>query len=320
MQIKGHDAAISEFGRSLRSKQLHHAWLLAGPQGLGKASFAHAAAGRLLAESAGETLPDGLAVSEHSPTRALIDAGSHPDLRVLKKLVKETRAGEETARSITIAQIRHLQGLFATTPSIGRRRVIIIDAVDDLERGGANALLKNLEEPPTDTIFLLVSHVPGQLLPTILSRCRVLRFKRLPRQRIDDILKAALPDEASGEREMLVNAGSGIPGTSLRYAGLELGKIDEILDAILSDGDPNNHHRTKLVTLLSGTASRRRYEAFLDRVPSYLASACLRPNVDADKLARCYASASDLAGRAVRLSLDPQAIVFQMGNIVAGLH
>ena len=320
MQIKGHDAAISEFEKALHRGQLHHAWLLSGPQGLGKASFAHAAALRLLAESAGEMLSEGLQVPASSPTRALIEAGSHPDLRVIKKLTKETTAGEEIARSITIAQIRQLQTLFATTPSIGKRRVIILDAVDDLERAGANALLKNLEEPPKHTIFLLVSHVPGRLLPTILSRCRILRFKRLSREITDEILQAALPDEKPKERQMLADAGSGSPGVSIRYAGLGLDIVEDMLDAILSSGDPNNDHRTRLANLLSGTASRRRYEAFLERVPAYLAAARARPGINARNLVQCHAAARELADTALRLSLDPRATVFEMGSIVAGLH
>ncbi|NWM20145.1 DNA polymerase III subunit delta', partial [Escherichia coli] len=78
---------------------------------------------------------------------------------------------------------------FATKPSFSPRRVIVIDAIDDLERGGANALLKNLEEPPAGTIFLLVSHAPGRLLPTIRSRCRLLRFEALPDADVAAILR-----------------------------------------------------------------------------------------------------------------------------------
>ena len=102
---------------------------------------------------------------------------SHPDFKLLERLPKAN--SEELARSITVDQVRGLQPLFATTPSLSPRRVVLIDAIDDLERSAANALLKNLEEPPAGTIFLLVSHAPGRLLPTIRSRCRLLRFDPL---------------------------------------------------------------------------------------------------------------------------------------------
>src|SRR3546814_10670046 len=99
-----------------------------------------------------------------NPTRALIAAGSHPDFRLLQRLPKDAdKPGENLARSITIAQVRTLQAMFATTPSMTPRRVVLIAAVDDLERGGANALLKSLEEPPAGTDFLPVSPQPGRV-------------------------------------------------------------------------------------------------------------------------------------------------------------
>lgn len=224
MELRGNRAARAAFEAAARGGQLHHAWLFAGAPGIGKASYAREAAHALLARAAGNGSGD--------RTRSLIVAGSHPDFRVLERLPKDGKADGDLARSITIAQVRALQPLFATTPSLGPRRVVLIDAVDDLERSGANALLKNLEEPPAGTIFLLISQAPGRLLPTIRSRCRLLRFEPLGR---DDMLAAlgdALPEASDAEREALVRAGAGSPGRALRFAGLELGKIDAALASI----------------------------------------------------------------------------------------
>ncbi len=177
----GNDAAQAAFAAALGGAKLHHAWLIAGPEGVGKASFARAAATRLLARASGAgALPPGLAVPEDHPTAKLMAAGSHPDFRVMARLPKDAeKPDQDLARSITIAQVRTLQPMFATAPAMGPARVVLIDAIDDLERGGANALLKNLEEPPAGTVFLLVSHAPGRLLPTIRSRCRLLRFRAI---------------------------------------------------------------------------------------------------------------------------------------------
>lgn len=163
----GNAEAQGAFAAALRSGVLHHAWLLVGPQGVGKARFAELAALRMLAEASasGVTAP-GLTVPADHPTRALVEAGSHPDLRILRRLPKDAdKPDQDIARSISIAQVRSLQPMFATTPSMGARRVVIIDAADDLERNGANALLKNLEEPPVGTVFLLVSHAPDDCSP-----------------------------------------------------------------------------------------------------------------------------------------------------------
>ena len=146
---------------------------------------------------------------------------------MLARLPKDPeKPDQDLARSITIAQVRTLQPLFATTPSMSARRVVVIDAIDDLERGGANALLKNLEEPPAGTIFLLVSHAPGRLLPTIRSRCRLLRFEALADDEVASAIRALPPDADDEEIAALVRASDGAPGRALRYAGLDIAGID----------------------------------------------------------------------------------------------
>ena len=216
----GNEIAHAAFASAMESGALHHAWLFAGPEGVGKASFARAAALRLLAEGAlPGTLSPGFEVPEGDRTRSLIAAGSHPDYRELTRQPKDIdKPGQDLARSIPIAQVRALQPLFATTPSMSARRVVLIDAIDDLERGGANALLKNLEEPPAGTIFLLISHAPGRLLPTIRSRCRLLRFEPLDDRAMARVLRDALPrvrrcrDRRPGEKP---EQGAARPGARL---------------------------------------------------------------------------------------------------------
>lgn len=304
----------------MRGGALHHAWLLAGPEGVGKASFARAAALRMLAEAVEPGLPPGLSVPEDSRTRSLVEAGSHPDYRVLARLPKDPDK-PELARSITIAQVRTLQPLFATAPSMSPRRVVVIDAIDDLERNGANALLKNLEEPPQGTIFLLVSHAPGKLLPTIRSRCRLLRFERLSDEEVAAVLRIELPEADEAEVAALTMAAGGAPGRGLRFAGLDLARVDQAIAGIAHDGDPSNGRRTALARQLAGKTAQARYEAFLDRVPALIAAEArgrtgeqLRVALDA------HAAARDLAGAARGLSLDAGGTVFEMAGIVARLH
>jgi DNA polymerase-3 subunit delta' len=253
-------------------------------------------------------------------TRALIEAGSHPDFRVLERLPKDGKPDAELARSITISQVRSLNPLFATTPSLSSRRVILIDAVDDLERSGANALLKNLEEPPAGTIFLLISHAPGRLLPTVRSRCRLLRFEPLDREEMAAALDALLPEATPDERDTLIRVGMGSPGRALRFAGLGLEKIDEALQRIARDGDRDNAERVRLMRALSLKAAQPRYEAFLDRVPTFLAEQApyrsgqaLRTALDA------YDDARQIASSARALSLDAGGTVFELAGVVARL-
>lgn len=321
--VFGNDDAHAAFAAAMRAGTLHHAWLLVGPEGVGKARFAEAAALRLLAEASrtGVTAP-GFAVPADHPTRALVEAGSHPDLRLLKRLPKDPdKPDQDLARSITIAQVRGLQPMFATTPSMGARRVVIIDAADDLERNGANALLKNLEEPPAGTIFLLVSHAPGRLLPTIRSRCRVLRFAPLEERDMRRALAALLPEADEQELAALVASGEGAPGRALRYAGLDVEGLDAAIARIASDGDPGNTQRAALAKALAGKANGPRYELFLERVPAIIAAEARRRSGARLKAALdAQAAARDLAGAALGLSLDAQATVFEMAAIVATLR
>lgn len=321
--IIGNAAAQSAFAAAMRSGVLHHAWLFTGPQGVGKASFARLAAMRMLADArGGSTAARGFAVPAGDPTRALIEAGSHPDFRLLTRLPKDpVKPDQDLARSITIAQVRTLQPLFATTPSMSPRRVVMIDAIDDLERGGSNALLKNLEEPPAGTIFLLVSHAPGRLLPTIRSRCRVLRFEALTPDEVAVTLRLAQPDLDHDEISALVRASEGAPGRALRYAGLDIASLDEAIASIADEGDRDNGHRLRLAKSLAGKASQPRYEAFLDRVPAFIARAARdRSGVRLKTALDAHAAARDLSAAAIGLSLDAQATVFELAGILATLR
>jgi len=322
-ELFGNADAHAAFAAALRSGSLHHAWLLVGPEGVGKASFARLAALRMLAEASatGVAAPD-LHVPEGHTTRALVAAGSHPDLRILHRLPKDAdKPDQDLARSITIAQVRSLQPMFATTPSMGARRVVIIDAADDLERNGANALLKNLEEPPVGTVFLLVSHAPGRLLPTIRSRCRVLRFGLLEDGDMRRALGSILPDADADEIDVLVRTGEGAPGRAVRYAGLDIAGLDAAIAAIAADGDPMNARRAALARALSGKGHAPRYEAFLGRAATIIArEARGRTGTRLKTALDAQAAARELAGAALGLSLDAQATVFEMASIVATLR
>lgn len=322
MTIRGHrDASAALFG-ALRGGHLHHAWLLAGPPGIGKATFARAAAARLLAEAAEPgRFGEALDIAPDSRTAQLLAAGSHPDYRELARLPKKDGKDGELARSITIDQVRALGPFLGTMGSLSQRRVVVIDSADELERPGAsNALLKSLEEPPAGVVFLLVSHAPGRLLPTIRSRCRMVRFEPLGEADMAAVLAEQLPDTAPDESAALARAGHGAPGQALRYAELDLGKLDTALDAIARGGDRNGAERMRLAKALGVKAAQARYEAFLDRVPGVIAEAArFRTGVDLRIALDAYAEARDVAGAARGLSLDASGTVIELSGIVARL-
>lgn len=317
--IVGQDKTVEEFAGAWASRRLHHAWLLAGPKGVGKATFAHAAARRVLAEAAGQPfdLP-GIETDDDHPIVKLVEAGSHPDMRRLERLPKEK--GEGLAQNISVDQVRTLGDFMTLTPALSPWRVTVIDTVDELEASGANALLKMLEEPPAKTLFLLVSHAPGRLLPTIRSRCRRLDFNRLGGDAMTAILEAKTPDLQPSERERVIAMSFGSAGRALAFAELGLAKLEDSALAILRQGDPTNARRSELAQELGKRGAGERYAAFLELAPSLIAREARKlDGATRERALEAYAKARELAAIAPRVSLDPAATIFQIGGILAGV-
>ncbi len=315
--LVGHDTQTRALLQAARSGRMHHAWILAGTKGIGKAGVARALALRLLAEAAGPPIEsDGLAVPESHPIRRLIEATAHPDYAELAPIEKDG----VTARNISVDQVRGLQRLLQSAPSLSTRRIVVIDSADDLERGAANALLKTLEEPPADMLFLLVSHAPGRLLPTIRSRCRTLGFDALDEAAMRRVLTHVQPGLPDAELAALVRAGEGSPGQALRFAGLNLAEIEQALSDLAAGPEEGNGKRLALVKALATKSAKPRYEAFLERAPAFIAQAARhRQGAALGQALDHWEQARHLAGGAVILSLDPAAVVFELAGHVAAL-
>jgi len=317
--IAGQDKAVEQFKFAWDSRTLHHAWLLAGPRGAGKAHFAITAGLRVLAEAAGPPvdLPGLDTPADHAIAR-LVAAGSHPDLRRLERL--ENPKTGALARNISVDQIRSLGELFGSTPFMSPWRAVVIDCADDLETSAANALLKMLEEPPANCLFLLVAHAPGRLLPTIRSRCRRLDFQRLDDDAMTAILDIQLPDMTAPERSRIIARAGGSVGRALQFAELDLAKLEDAAIRILREGDPTNGLRSELATELGRKGAAERYAGFLDLVPALVAREARRLDGPAREHAlAAYGQSRELTALAPRLSLDPAATVFQLGGILASV-
>jgi DNA polymerase-3 subunit delta' len=270
----------------------------------------------VLADAAGPPtdLP-GLETNGDHPIVKLVEAGSHPDMRHLERLVNEKTGN--LARNISVHQIRELGEFLGLTAALSPWRVVIIDTVDELEASGANALLKMLEEPPPNTLFFLVSHAPGRLLPTIRSRCRRLDFTNLDDDAMTSILEART-ELSAAERQRVIAMSGGSAGRALAFAELGLAKLEDAALTILRQGDPTNARRSDLASELGKKAAADRYVAFLDLAPSVIAREARKLDGSSrERALDAYAKARELAMLAPRLSLDPAATVFQIGGILA---
>ncbi|WP_108810001.1 AAA family ATPase [Sphingorhabdus sp. Alg231-15] len=330
----GHYKAQRVFRQSFDKGTLHHAWILAGPKGLGKAGFAKQAAQFLLDSNGGQQAQGtGFDLDDKSQSAKLLAARSHPDFRLVQrggKTDKEDKKAREEGvdaleehelkRNISIAQIRNLQSLFATQASISTYRVVVIDAIDDLERGGANALLKNLEEPPKDTVFLLVSHAPERLLPTIRSRCQILRFDPLDDEQMWRVLTSIAPELDESELSALIAAGEGSPGRSLQYIDAGLAELENLAREIMRTGDKSNQVKSDLARKLSLKAATPRYQAFLARAPTLIAQHIKASgNMPKSNAIEIWQEASELASMASPKALDNQAVIFRLGSLMGSL-
>lgn len=219
MDIIGHEAAEARFLKALASGRIHHAWLITGPRGIGKASLAFQMAAHLLSGGGGPSLFGDevrLDLDENNPAVRQMRAGSHPDFRVIAR-AQDPKTGELKGE-ISVDLIRGLSSFLGSTAAMGGWRVVIIDAADDMNRNAANALLKMLEEPPQKSVFLVISHAPGKLLPTIRSRCLHLALKPLSDAQVVDIISPHLEGLSPDELAELASLSRGSPGLALEIA------------------------------------------------------------------------------------------------------
>ena len=203
-RIFGHGEAERSFLDAFASGRLHHAWLITGPQGVGKATLAWRIARFLLsrpAEAPGGLFgapepPETLDVPADHPVARRLAALSEPRLFLLRRPLDDRT--KKLRQEITVDATRRLKGFFALSAAEGGRRVVIVDAADEMNRAAANALLKLLEEPPPEATLLLVCHSPARLLPTIRSRCRTLRLRPLGAGDLAEALRAAGAETVEG--------------------------------------------------------------------------------------------------------------------------
>jgi DNA polymerase-3 subunit delta' len=223
-------------------------------------------------------------------------------------------------RNIKVEQIRELGEFMAMTAALSPWRVVVVDSADDLENSAANALLKILEEPPANTLFFLVSNMPGRLLPTIRSRCRRLDFQPLGDDAMTSILETLAPELTAADRQQVAAMAFGSAARALAFAELGLAKLEAAALAILRQGDPTNGRRSDLALELGKKGAAERYAAFLELAPSLIArEAKAAEGPRRERALDAYAKARELAAIAPRLSLDPASTVFQLGGILASV-
>ncbi len=219
-ELHGHAATVfSQLEGELEAGRLAHGILLAGPEGIGKATLAYALIRKLLGED--------------EATISRILAGSHSDLLVIERLFDEKK--EEYAKEISVEQTRAIAEFLSLTPGEGAWRVVLVDGADSMNVNAANAILKILEEPPPQTVIILVAHQAGRLLPTIRSRCRQLKVQPLSAEDFSYILRRQLPDLSREAIQKLGEISDYSPGLAIELYGQGALDMEEMLALILHE-------------------------------------------------------------------------------------
>ncbi|MDB2389899.1 DNA polymerase III subunit delta' [Alphaproteobacteria bacterium] len=216
--IYGHVDFKKAFASARASQRMQHAWLLTGPDGIGKASIAYIAAAWLLSDTPPpETLfgdePAGFSLDLEDVGVKQVLNGAHPDFMAIYPRAEDNKSGQ-----IKIDQIRAMHPFMMHKPGRGKMRVVVVDSMDLINRNGANAMLKLLEEPPENTVIFLISSRPGRLPPTIMSRCRIFRMQPLSHDDCRDAVKSIWPDADESQINLLVQLCDGAPGRALSIA------------------------------------------------------------------------------------------------------
>jgi DNA polymerase III subunit delta' len=335
----GQAPAKADFLTAYASGRLHSGWLIAGPNGVGKATLAYRIATFLLAEQPegggglfGSPPPPGsLDISPDHPDARLVRAGTHPRLIVIRRSADDKG---KLRTQITVDEVRRLRNFFNLSAADGGRRVVIVDPADEMNASAANAILKVLEEPPPRTTLLLVSHRPSGLLPTIRSRCRVLRCATLADDDLSDAL-APMDLTVPATEGMAVLAGGSV-GNAIRLLHQDgIATYGDLVTLLSSLPRFDRTAALRLADSCTGKGAETRFAHVLDLLDIFLSRAAHagvngEPSVQAvpgearllarlsphDHGARNWAALQqDLSARARHgkaVNLDPASLILDM--------
>lgn len=237
-RLFGHQEAEQFLAQSYRSGKGHHAILIEGPEGIGKATLALRFANHVLSHPEPALAPETIADPDPASivSRQISSGASHNLLHLTRPVDDKTG---RVKSAITVDEVRRAGHFFSQTSGTGNWRIVIIDPADDLNRNAANAILKILEEPPKRAMFLVLSHAPGKLLPTIRSRCMPLRLMPLRESDMELALDNLGLSISPEKRNALLEASKGSVAQALKLVNYGGSDIVDVFNAVMSAEGPS---------------------------------------------------------------------------------
>lgn len=281
-EIIGHSSQKLSFLSSFASNRLPQCWLLAGDMGIGKASFAWLIAKFLLTTKyqpadlkidLSKTNINSILEPQSGSTLNRIISGSEQRVYVVRRGYNEKR--KAFFKNISIEDVRKLQSYCSLSIADGGKRIIIIDTADDLNKSSSNALLKLLEEPPKNTIFLLISHQPNLLLPTIKSRCQKLSFSNLDQTDLGAVLTAIGCKIEPSDEVSLSILSKGSAGAACRLINSNcINLYRDILNIASSLPNLNTNKILQLSQNYFAKAKPSEFEIFIEMMQHFFSRLC----------------------------------------------
>lgn len=338
-RIFGHTGAETEFLAAYNTARMHHAWIVSGPKGIGKATLAWKISKFVLANQTDTAMPEesnanSLSIDPNNPIARRIDALSEPNMFLVRRPWDEKTKRLKSA--ITVDEIRKLKNFFMLSATDGGWRIAIIDAADEMNVAASNALLKILEEPPNKVLLILVCHQSSRLLPTIRSRCRTLRCNKLDPENLQNAL-APTEFEVGADARAISILADGSVGESIDLItnnGVEI--YQNIVKSISSGARVDRAIALKLANACVGKTAEQTYALttklihyFIARLAKYGAMqpndfteaatgeaqilSNLSPNANtARKWANISQELSTRVTHAKAVNLDPSSVILDM--------
>ncbi|WP_375464181.1 DNA polymerase III subunit delta' [uncultured Methylobacterium sp.] len=320
----GHAGAEAAFAEGIASGRLHHAWLIGGPAGIGKATLAYRVARRLLADPEGISRAPGLDVEAAHPVAGKIAALSHPNLIALRR--HRVPTAKTLPTKIPVDAARRALDLFGSTAGNAGHRICIVDSAEDLNANSANALLKMLEEPPPRALFLIVSHAPGRLLPTIRSRCRALMLRPLAEADVARVVSGFPAPFSAPDAEALGRATALAEGSVARAVAM----LDPAMQRLVAEVEtllarrahPDWRRILTLAETLAGREAEALFAASQEAVERFVAAELHRRRAEPPGRLAALVEVCENFGRAAReaaiYNLDRRPVVLSLFADLAG--
>lgn len=317
MRLFGHAEAEHFLAQSYRSGKGHHAILIEGPEGIGKATLAFRFANHVLTHPEPAEAPEEIADPDPNSivSRQIASGASHNLLHLTRPVDEKTG---KVKSAITVDEVRRAGKFFSQTSGTGNWRIVIVDPADDLNRNAANAILKILEEPPKRSLFLVLTHAPGKLLPTIRSRCLPLQLKPLASDALRDAMTNLGFDLSGPNAQKVLASADGSVSEALKlinYGGLD---IMTAFETILSGQEPAiRKDMHKLAEVLAGKDSETIFDFFVALVTGYVMvearKAARDGDIDqADRFARLSSGVTERISVAQAYNLDRKQTVLMV--------